>query len=134
MGQFPQGHGLIRFRQQAGAHLLRQCHLRSGAAMNRLRGWLQRAEKQQQLQQLYFQVSLADILRHGVKLRKDVLHPSGGPGGKDSAAGTQLFHQRRRTHFHIAQDAGQTFRRIRRINHHRDPMVMPGGKAAALRQ
>ena len=61
-------------------------------------------------------------------------HPAGGAGGEYGAAGTQLFHQRGRPHLHIAENAGQAFRRGGGVNDHGDAVVMTGGETAPLRQ
>ena len=65
----------LRVLEQICADLLGELHLRLGVTvlrLGRLHG--ERAQKQQQLQDLDFEIALADGLRHGVELGKNVRH------------------------------------------------------------
>ena len=116
--------------KQVRADLLGELHLRQRITVLRLRRLNgKRTQKQQQLQDLDLEVALADALRHGVELRKNVRHARRRARDKAGTVRTELFDERTRPHLDILQKARQAVRRARRVDRHRDAVVVPGRKA-----
>ena len=103
-GQLLHRHLAFGVGQQIVRRLSGQGHLSPGKARRSrlgLGGHLQSAEEQQQLQDLHLQIPPAQVLRHLIQLRKHVLHPPGGPGGKIPPGGAEFFRQGGGLHLHV---------------------------------
>ena len=120
----------LRVLKQVRADLLGELHLRQRITVLRLRRLNgKRTQKQQQLQNLHLEIALADALRHRVELRENVRHARRRARDKAGTVRTEFFDERTRPHLDILQKARQAVRRARRVDRHRDAVVVPGRKA-----